>query len=79
MHTSRAILSKIRVLFLYFQNRQGKPPTFPLSSFSPKFIFLKKADTPLTFLRDNVQFEQKLSFEFKKPTFTWLVAAILVY
>ena len=80
MRTNRAILSKISVLFVYFQKRQGKPPTLPLSSCTPKLIlFLKKeADTTLIFCHDNVQIQQKLTFDFKKPSFTWLVATILV-
>ena len=36
------------------------------------------ADTALVFLNENVQIQQKFTFDFKKPSFTWLVAAILV-
>ena len=42
MHSNRAIFSKIRVLFVYFQKRQGKPFTLLLSGSTPKSIFLLK-------------------------------------
>ena len=77
MHKNRAIFSNIRVLFVYFQKRQGKPPTLLLSSCAPKLIyFLKRGWYSIT-LQDNVQIQQKFTFDFKKPSFTWLVAAII--
>ena len=30
------------------------------------------------FLHENVQIQQKFTFESKKPSFTWLLAAILI-
>ena len=42
MYTNRAIFSKIRALFVYFQKRQGKPPTLSLSSCAPKLIYFLK-------------------------------------
>ena len=73
MHINRVIFSKIRVLFPYFKKRLVKPPTLPLSSCTPKLIYFL-----LFFLHDNVKTQQKFTFDFKKPSFTWLAAAILV-
>ena len=43
MHTNRAIFSNIRVIFVYFQKRQGKPSTLLLSSCALKLIcFLER-------------------------------------
>ena len=75
MYTNRAIFSKIRALFVYFQKRQGKPPTLSLSSCAPKLIHFRKRGWCNS---KNVHIQQKLTFAFKKPSFTWLVAAILV-
>ena len=69
MHTNRAIFSKPRGLFTFFKKRQGKPPTLHLSSCAPKLIhFLKRGWCSTQF-----------TFDFKMLSFTWLVAAILVY
>ena len=43
MHTNKAIFSKIRVLFVYFQKRQGKARTLPLSSCTCKLIYVLKS------------------------------------
>ena len=32
----------LEYFFVYFQKRQGKPPTLPLSSFAPKLIYVLK-------------------------------------
>ena len=74
------IFSNIKVLFFYFKKRQGKPPNLPLSSCAPKLIYFlkKRLIQHQFFLQDNVQIQQKLTFDFKKLSFTWLVAAILV-
>ena len=72
MHINRALFSKIRALFVYFQKGQGKPPTLPLSSCMAKLIQHK------VFFHGNVQIQQKLTFDFKKPSPTWLVAAIFM-
>ena len=72
MYINRALFSKIRALFVYFQKRQGKPPTLLLSSCMAKLIQHK------VFFHGNVQIQQKLTFDFKKPSPTWLVAAIFM-
>ena len=41
-------------------------------------MFLKEADTALIIPHDNVQIQQKFTFDFKKHSFKWLGAAILV-
>ena len=73
MYSNRVIFSKIRVLFVYFQKRQRKPPTLPLSGGTPKLIYFLKRSWYSTncFFHENVQIQQKFTFDIKKPSFTW--------
>ena len=42
IHTNREIFSNIRVLFVYFLKRQGKPLTLAFSNCAPKLIYFLK-------------------------------------